>query len=384
MKKHLIPFVAICISLSLMSWGITGHRAIALIAENHLAPEAKSAVSVLLGGKSMADVSNEADEQSKESQNSYRIPWHYINVPLGLDYNAFNEYVFHDTKPNIYTNLLIDVGYLRNPGTLKVGEGKRILAEEHCLKWIIHLVGDAHQPMNVSGEADKNGSAVHVKFDEKHTNLHDLWDTKLIEKEALSDKQLAKTCDTASNEQITRWQLDAPIQWLWESYQISTRLYEESKPGGKLDDNYYQSHIAITNERIEKAGIRLAGLLNQIFAYRVSAVKDKRNYPPPVVLAGTGVPGVELNEVAKHIGEHINVTGTVEGYKEIGDTLLIYMGGAYPNNTLTVVFKGDGKEIGEMVKAEGTSINVIGTLIYINGKTEIEVTTKKQLFVPEK
>jgi hypothetical protein len=91
----------------------------------------------------------------------------------------------------------------------------------NALKFIIHFVGDVHQPMHVSRAEDEGANKIQVNYDGKGTNLHALWDSKLLEHERLSEQQLADKVDRATPQQVRTWQSDPLIEWMWESYQIS-------------------------------------------------------------------------------------------------------------------------------------------------------------------
>jgi hypothetical protein len=266
MKKTGVTCFWIFLLLLLVSWGETGHRAIGQIAENHLSPQAKADVSELLGGKSLADVSTYADEIKSDPNYRYTAPWHYINVPPGLSYEGFRDFVLHDRQPNIYNNLIIDILYLKNPGTIKLSAGKIKGFESHLVKMIVHLVGDMHQPMHVSREEDKGGNNIAVKFGGYYTDLHSLWDYGLLDRQKLSFQQIAKDYDTATPVQINKWQHDSIMIWLYESYQISTILYAEAENDNRFDETYYESHLPVLKRRIERAGIRLAAVLNYCFS----------------------------------------------------------------------------------------------------------------------
>lgn len=67
-----------------------------------------------------------------------------------------------------------------------------VLQKQEALKYLIHLVGDAHQPMHVSRKEDKGGNTIQLRFDNKGTNLHSLWDSKLIDYEVLSSEDMVR------------------------------------------------------------------------------------------------------------------------------------------------------------------------------------------------
>jgi len=258
MKKYLLLGFAVCLSVGLLSWGVAGHRTIGEIAERHLSPQAKTAVDKLLGHETMAEASTWADEI--RSANPETGAWHFIDVPLGLSFTDFETQVKNTAGTNVYKALL-NAEY-----TLKDSKSNQRQQVE-ALKFIIHFVGDMHQPMHVSRTEDKGGNTIQLTFNGEDTNLHTLWDSKLLDHEGLSYDKLADKFDHATPEQITKWQSDPIIIWAWESYQISSILYGEVNNDGstKLGQDYYDTHIPVVESRIEKAGIRLAGLLNNIF-----------------------------------------------------------------------------------------------------------------------
>jgi len=374
-NKSFIRLLLIPAAFILASWGTLGHHVIGEIAQRHLTPKAQEAVTKLLGHETLADVSSWADEiipQRKET-----APLHFINLPLGLSFSAFKRQVESETNGNVYSAIINAVNELKNtniPPSMKV----------ETLKFLVHFVGDIHQPMHVSNAEDKGGNTIEVTYNGNESNLHSVWDSELIEQDGNDYNKLADKYDHAAADEIKKWQSDPVIDWAWESYQISSQLYSEvNKPSGaSMGNEYYNAHIGIVQQRIEKAGIRLAGLLNQVFTNEVVLALGK-SYPPPIVSTGgrsSMFPPVDLKDVSKHIGEQINVRATVAGYKEEQDMLLINLGAPYPNSPLTLVFKGYNKKIGEAFKTKGTKVLVLGTITEYNGKPEIEITRDNQLF----
>src|ERR1700747_3030888 len=93
-KSHLRLFFSLLfVGVLLVSWGVTGHRTVGKIAENHLTPKALAGVHDLLGDVSLADVSTWADEVRGKPEYRQTGPWHYINLPLGLNYEEFKNKV---------------------------------------------------------------------------------------------------------------------------------------------------------------------------------------------------------------------------------------------------------------------------------------------------
>lgn len=257
-SKYFFPIAVILFAFTLISWGVVGHRTIAKIAENHLSAKAKATVKDLLGTEEMPLTSTFADEIRYSETYKKTGPWHYINLPEGLNYKGFVAAVKADTSENVYNALLKMEKEVKNPKNTK--EEKTF-----ALKMIIHLVGDLHQPMHVSRAEDQGGNKIKVKFQGKDTNLHSLWDSALIEYNGKTYTEMATAYDNLSDSKIKELQADDLTKWLFESYQISNQLYKEVEENPNLDYTYYPKHSEIYKERIQKAGIRLAGLLNTLF-----------------------------------------------------------------------------------------------------------------------
>lgn len=257
-SKFLFPIVAVLGAFSLISWGVTGHRTIAKIAENHLSAKASVAVKAILGDEEMPMVSTFGDEIRADAKYKGTGNWHYINLPEGLSYDQFEEHLKTDTATNVYNALLKMVTQLKDP---KSNREEKLFA----LKMVIHLVGDLHQPMHVSRAEDQGGNKIKLKYNFRETNLHSVWDSDLIYYSGWTFTEMATALDNVSDAKIKEWQSDGLAKWLFESYQISAKLYKEVEGKTSLDYTYYPQHASIYQERVQKAGIRLAGLLNEIY-----------------------------------------------------------------------------------------------------------------------
>ena len=256
--KKIIPFALIIGGFSLVSWGVVAHRSIAKIAENHLTPKAKVAVTNLLGTETMPLVSTYADEVRSEKQFSYTGPWHYVNLKQGLNYEQYVTALKADTGANVYNALLKMETQLKDQNS---SNAEKVFA----LKFIIHLVGDLHQPFHVGRGEDKGGNDIKVKFRGRDTNMHSLWDSGLVEYNGYSFSEMATAFDNVSDDKIKKWQSDEVSVWLFESYQMATKLYAEAEQNSDFDYTYYPNHSEIYKERMQQAGIRLAGFLNKIY-----------------------------------------------------------------------------------------------------------------------
>lgn len=176
-----ILYVCTCLGLTitLLSWGFAGHRSIGRIPENHLSQKAKKAVRDLLGDTASADVSTWADEVRSQPEYKATASWHFLNLPLGLNHADFQKQVEEMQSGNVYSAMLKAEHELLYPGTSKE---KKIEA----LKFIVHFVCDIHQPMHISRAEDKGGNMIQLNYEGKGTNLHSLWDSKMLDHQGLN------------------------------------------------------------------------------------------------------------------------------------------------------------------------------------------------------
>ncbi len=257
-KRSILSLLVVAIGLSMISWGVVGHRAIGQIAENHLNKKAAREVKALLGSESLAMVSTYADEIRPYKAYAYTAPWHYVNIPHGLNEKEFRDSLTLMNRPNIYKAIQNCVSDLKDPA-------KSASEKTFSLKFLVHLVGDIHQPMHTGRAEDSGGNAIKVKLMRRESNLHGLWDSGLVDYTGMTYQELAKHCDTISKAQVKIWQNDDIALWAYESYEMSQQLYAEAAKNAEFDYDYYPKHASFMKQRLAQAGIRLAGLLNQIY-----------------------------------------------------------------------------------------------------------------------
>lgn len=375
MKKSYLLFALFVIVL--LSWGVTGHRTVGKIAEDHLTPKALAGVRDLLGSETLADVSTWADQLRGNPDYRQTGPWHYINLPLGLSYDEFKSRVENMLEANVYSAL---VNQLRLLTDSTVPRDKKVDA----LKFVVHFVGDLHQPMHISRAEDKGGNTIQLNFDGQGTNLHALWDSKLIDHSGMDYQQLAAKYDHPSAAQVRRWQGDPVVKWMWESYAISSQLYAEvdTMKSRSIGQAYYDEHWGQVTQRLEQAGVRLAGLLNVVFkngpvkmapaAAGVGAGSGAGSGAGADAGVGAGQPvKIELRNIGNYVHQYVTVSGTVYGVKDMGSLVLVNLGAAYPNQLLTVVLRGDAKGLAGSL--DGKTIQVTGDVELFKEKPEIVI-----------
>jgi len=149
--------------------------------------------------------------------------------------------------------------------------------------------------------------------------------------------------------------------------------------GRNIDNSYYEAHIPVIESRIEKAGIRLAGVLNELLknglnkSASTGIAKELANNATKGIIVGK----INVNDAGKYTGQNVSVTAQVYGTKDFGSMVLVNLGAAYPNSPLTVVLRGDAKSLAS--KIDGKIIFVAGQVIDYDGKPEIIVTDSSQI-----
>ncbi|MDT0554378.1 S1/P1 nuclease [Patiriisocius hiemis] len=256
-KTYLLFFAFILISstsLAIDDWGKTGHRVTGEIAEKYLSKNAKKAIESLLNGESLAFVSTYGDEI--KSDDAYRKygPWHYVNFPFDSAYETHPKSDRGDIIVAINT-------------CIKVLKSKTESNENKAfhLRLLVHFIGDLHQPLHIGLAEDKGGNDFQVRWFNEGTNLHTVWDTKMIEHYNMSYKELASNTRKLSKQELSTIKSGSVLDWMNESRAICKDVYENTEVGEKLGYRYMHDYFTTVRSQLQKGGIRLATILNEIF-----------------------------------------------------------------------------------------------------------------------
>lgn len=258
LKKLVIGIAIMYAPIQSMAWGTQGHRICGQIADGYLSPQARKAIKEILGNESIAMASNWADFIKSDPDYGYLYNWHFIDFDKAYTYAEMQDYLAHDTNVDAYTKINFMIGELKKKDLPKE---KKLL----YLRMLIHVIEDVHQPMHTAHTDDKGGNDFKVNWFSTPTNLHSIWDSQLIDFQQLSYTEYTNAINHTTLAQRKEWQKAPIAQWLFESNQIAEKLYTEIKPGDPLNYKYNFNHIDTLNQQLLKAGVRLAGVLNQLF-----------------------------------------------------------------------------------------------------------------------
>lgn len=255
MKKLLcLMLVVACYSPNSFSWGKIGHRIVGDIAEKNLNDKAKKAIKDLIGNEELWHTSTWPDEIRSDPKMKHTAPWHYVSIPTGKTYFDQKRNKDGDVIEALYR--FEDV--LRDP---KATKEQKIDA----LKFIVHFVGDLHQPLHVGLAEDAGGNGIRVKWFRDESNLHTVWDEKIIDFEQLSYSEYATYLNKFTDADKKEIQKGWYMEWSKESMELRPKVYDlpENK---SLGYEYSFQMKPIVEQRLKQGGLRLAYVLNSIFA----------------------------------------------------------------------------------------------------------------------
>lgn len=260
-KYFKVAFLAIAIFAPLFTfcWGVTGHRVVAEIAQNHLTRRAKKELRKLIGKETLAQWANWADFIKSDTTNTWKhtSQWHYVDLPANLSKDEFIEDLKKLPGENLYTQIQAMSKQLAD-------HSLPLEQRQIALRFLIHLVGDLHQPLHVGRDEDQGGNKIKVTWFDKPTNLHSVWDNSLVEFQQYSYTEYANILDIAGKEQINEWQ-DTPLEdWFYDSYLLANKIYALTPDGSKLSYRYNYIFMNDLNRQLLKGGLRLAKILNEV------------------------------------------------------------------------------------------------------------------------
>ncbi|WP_267389781.1 S1/P1 nuclease [Sphingomonas sp. GC_Shp_3] len=286
--KHLVSvFVASATLLpqSALAWGFEGHQVVADIARAELTPDVRGKVDALLAtdadpltGHDMASEATWADVYRSHGHRE-TAQWHFVDTEL--DHPDLDAACFSHPAPDqpasagpaqdcVVDKVQEFAAELSASGT---APAERLLA----LKYLLHFVGDLHQPLHASDNHDRGGNCVLLNLGGQRTqNLHAYWDTAVVEELGTDPAQVAiELRANVTPAQRQQWQQGSPSDWAQEAFQVarSTAYTIGAPPSCQQDaapiplpSGYAERAKAAAAVQLERAGVRLGVVLNRALA----------------------------------------------------------------------------------------------------------------------
>ena len=242
-------------------FGGQGHRVIGALAEAQLSAAARSAVHELIGGQSLAEASTWADAMRETPDDpvfwgyDHAANWHFVNIPEGQDYARSRKHPAGDAFAALLAFSAVLEGGPLPRGAIGdavrryLDGASREQIEAFALRFLIHLVGDLHQPLHVGYEEDRGGNAIALRWFGRPTNLHRVWDSQLLAQAGRGDRAwLAR---------LNALDLSLPEARRREIYAVER--------GTDLGQAYVDTWSPLLERQLLVAGLRLAALLERLF-----------------------------------------------------------------------------------------------------------------------
>jgi nuclease S1 len=267
------PWLALTIAVLALAWPAPadafsgpGHRIVGELAEAQLSEPVRAKVQALLAGEAvptLAGVSTWADEVRAGDDPRFEgtARWHYINFPR----EDACRYVPERDCPD---GACI-VGALDRQAAI-LGDRRRGTQERReALKWVVHLVGDIHQPLHAGFGDDRGGNLFQLNYIGQGTNLHAVWDRLVFEAAGLSEAEyVAELQSRALPVAAVDWHEDAAQSWAVESCRLIDALDIYPRRPGRLSRSYLERARPHAEQRLQLAGARLAALLEAVLGHR--------------------------------------------------------------------------------------------------------------------
>ncbi len=282
---------------TLFAFGGNGHRIVAEVAQRHLTPKAQQAVKNILRSETLAQIATWPDYIRSESEWDFAKPWHFITIDVNTTVTAV---LAESDKNQKIENVVEAIEYfsalLQDDGS-KTEQFQRLLESHYkaefikekkdvnrtrlyqdsikatALSFLVHFVGDVHQPLHVGRAEDQGGNSIHVLWFSENSNLHTVWDTGLIESEGLSYSEMAEFMDHEATD-LEALKIDLTLkEWVRESVVIRHQAYlgiykKIDFITGKPDLSYAYAHdfAPVLRSRVWEGGWRLARLPHRSWA----------------------------------------------------------------------------------------------------------------------
>jgi hypothetical protein len=292
------PFTSLTLAVTVLwcltpqvgwTWGRDGHSIVGRIAELRLSEKAQQALADLTD-RSLADVqvSSWADTITHQTVYPLNAFWHYVDIPF--DANEFDPQREAEAVAKRVDKTVAQIG-TKNNVIDQIASWKDVLANTKgtrykrytALRFVVHFLGDIHQPLHCITRNDAGGNDVPVTFlgqFDPHVKLHQVWDTSLV---ALArgktplDTYAAKLNKRITDKNQAEWEADmAPRAWAKESHELAKqyayppvleqKFDQHKEVPVRLDEGYAQKAVPVVETQLMKAGVRLAKVLNEALA----------------------------------------------------------------------------------------------------------------------
>jgi hypothetical protein len=254
-NKHILAICFLAVTFTASAYDAVGHRIVADIAYQNLTDNARKQLDDILGKRGIVYEATWADEVRSDKKYDYSYQWHYQNLADSLTTPDFKKLLANPKAEGEHLFYALDMMQARL---------KKNKKDVEALKFLVHFVGDLHQPMHLGRLTDKGGNAVDYNWFGKKTNLHATWDGLLIENQKMSYSEYSQYLQDKFAPKKVEMKKQSILQSVEAAYAIRTEIYDYNYS----DTNNY--HYAYRfgdklDEMLYRGGLQLANILNAIY-----------------------------------------------------------------------------------------------------------------------
>lgn len=282
MKNIALTFVLLFLSHTLLAWGPNGHRIVARICYDNLSDDTRKEIDKILGDNYLTQVATWPDYIRSEKKWNFIKPWHYVTIdPSKTIAQIITEGKTNDKVENVIEAIELMKAILKGDADA-TSKFEKLMADNSveplsgsvkatALAFLVHFIGDIHQPMHVSKNKDNGGNNIKVLFFSERKSIHSVWDSGIIEQEQLSFTEFADFAEKHNKANKAKWQKADIKTWATESAEAREDIYntlftktdrETGLPN--LSYNYQHDFLPVVERRLGAAGYRAAAVLNAI------------------------------------------------------------------------------------------------------------------------
>jgi hypothetical protein len=241
-------------------WGQEGHRSIAKIAYDHVKCRTRKKLDKIIGERGMIYWANWADEIKSDNiyPQSIKDGWHYQDFEAGLSDSLVADALVHYRSEGGNLFRALDSLELE-----MAGEKVDPMNANHIMRFIIHLNGDRYCPVHIAHMDDKGGNTVKMKWFGRETNLHAVWDAKIIESQGYSYTEYAQMIQDEYGDMKREIEKKSDEQLLIDSYHMTESIYQYQQIWDGNTYHYIYTWRQPMERQLYIAGIRLAMWLNK-------------------------------------------------------------------------------------------------------------------------
>ncbi len=254
-NKHLLTLCSLALTVSLYAYDAVGHRIVADIAYHNLTDKARNQLDKILGKNGIVYAATWPDDIRSDNKYAYSYQWHYQDLNDNMTSAGLKKLL---DNPKAEGEHLF---YALDSLTTRLKNDKN---DAEALKFIIHIVGDLHQPLHLGRKNDKGGNTVDFNWFGRKTNLHAVWDGSLIESQKMSYTEFSQYLQDKYEARKAEIKKQTILQSIESVYTVRNMIYSYDMSD---TSNYHYVYFFADkrDEMLYRGGIQLANVLNSIY-----------------------------------------------------------------------------------------------------------------------